>query len=96
MRFSLIEWAIGIVVVVLVVGMLWSVWLEATFDYTVCDATDQYRQRHSAAYITYNRVGDINIPVHHPAREWTERMYKCPDGDGRGKRFDKWRTENQP
>jgi hypothetical protein len=94
--YSWVEIAIGCTIVVLVVGVLGAAWYEATFDYTKCDGTDQYRQQHSAAYTTYMKVGEVQMPTFHPAREWTERLYKCPDGDGHGKRFDKWRTENQP
>jgi len=83
---------VGITVVALVSVVLWAAWSEATFDYTQCYAKDQYRDQHRAAWVSYMTVNNVMIPTHHPARDWTERLYSCPSADGL---FDKWRNEDR-
>ena len=78
--------------VAMVVGAGWAIYKEATFDYTVCNPTSQYREQHRAAWTSYTQVGNVQVPTYHPARNWTERLYSCPD---EGDWFDKWRVENK-
>jgi len=82
---------------VIVVGLaFWLLWYEATFDYTKCQTTEQYRDRHSSAWMQ-TIPGSNGMPatfIHHAARDWTERLYSCPDR--KGKPFDKWRNERRP
>lgn len=82
--------ALAIILIGLVV---WAAWKEATFDYTECYATEKYRQQHRSAWVQMQKVGDVIMPISHPARDWTERLYSCPDDEGR---FDKWRNESRP
>ena len=94
-RFSLVELFIGAVIIVVLTFVFYGVWYEMTFDYTECQTTEQYRKQHSSAWIqTIQGVNGIPTTyIHHPARDWVERLYSCPSK--KGQNFDKWRTENK-
>ena len=99
-HMTLLEWLAGISITGILSVVLWALWAEATFDYTKCHATDQYRQEHTSAWVQHMpRICTGSPPIctggsmiHHPAREWTERLYQCPGKKGH---FDKWRMEDK-
>lgn len=102
MNFSWNEIVFGLVMTmasVLLAVVLYQLWYEATFDYTKCSVTDTYRDQHTNAWIQTipgSNINGVTMPmqiIHHPARDWTERLYRCPDGNGH---FDKWRNERKP
>lgn len=72
--------------VILIALMFYLMIEEATFDYTTCDASDQWRDRHTAMWVQHMKVGDVTTFITHPARDWTERLYHCPKND-------RWREE---
>lgn len=95
---------LALITVLLFSAFGWGIWYEATFDYSVCDASDTYRDRHSPAWVqqiprtctTTNNITTCTggTTILHPARNWTERLYDCPNNEGG--RFGKWRTERRP
>jgi hypothetical protein len=44
-----------------------------------CTPTDTTQERHQAAWTQYVAVGKVQTPIVHPARDWTERQWHCPD-----------------
>ncbi len=97
---ALIEWIIGIVIVVVLSATIWAIWSEATFDYTRCIATDQYKNKHTAAWQQWqpqicssSGICTGGYTIYHPEQNWTERLYSCPDK--KMNYFDKWRRENR-
>ena len=90
--------AFTVFVVALVLWGGWAIYKEATFDYTVCDPSSTYVDKHTAAWSQWmprtcvNNVCTGGYSIYHPERNWTERLYSCPD---EGDWFDKWRVENR-
>jgi len=85
----MIERILGGIVVIFVIFIVGWAYLEATFDWSKCRPTQDYRDRHSPMWI--QKVGDSTII--HPARDWTERRYVCPSDEGS---CSKWRSEDRP
>lgn len=98
---GILQWFLALVIV----GLVWSIWYEATFDYSVCTAQDQYQDKHTPMWVQHIPIicsGNPSIctggtTIIHPARDWTERAYHCPDGDAINTLdyFVKWRVENR-
>ncbi len=90
-------------VILVVVGVIWALVYEATFDYSVCRQTDEYADRHQPMWIQTIPGGCSGSPpicrpsvtIIHPAKDWTERRYECPS-DGMEAFKNKWRVEDRP
>jgi len=80
-----------------VMGSAYAIYYEATFDYSVCETTDIYEPRHRAMWVQQmpmtcsNNICSGGGTIIHPARDWTVRLYNCPEDGGR--LFQKWREE---
>ena len=59
---------------------------ESTYDWSQCAITEETRERHRAMWVQTQRVGNVTTTIVHPARDWTERKWNCPEGE-------KWRSE---
>lgn len=66
----------------------WKIYEENTYDYTTCQATEQYVDRHQNSWIQYIHNGKTSTMIIHPARDWTERLYQCPEEE-------RWREESR-
>lgn len=91
------------VTIVLFGLLIWGLVYEATFDYSVCRATERYEDRHSPMWVQHipgscsgnPMICRPGMTIVHPARNWTERLYECPS-DGMEAFYPKWRAENRP
>lgn len=87
---TLLEKCMAACVMAVVSLIVFAVIEEASFDYTTCQETDEYEDRHTVSWVQYINTGKATTVIIHPARNWTERKYYCPDNEIR------WREEVRP